>query len=238
MDITLADIAGMIDHSLLHPTMTDEQLREGCEVGRKYACASVCIKPYAVKLAADILEGSTVAVCTVIGFPSGSHRLNIKLAELQNAVLDGATEMDVVVNVGKVLSGDWDYIDEEIREMAALTHDEDGLIKVIFETDYLRNDEQTVRLCEICSEHNVDFVKTSTGFGFVKQPDGKYLYEGATEHDIALMARSVKPGVGVKASGGVRTLDELLKMRELGATRIGASATVSIVAEAKERGYE
>lgn len=221
----------MIDHSLLHPTMSDEELIAGCELAKKYEVASVCIKPYAVKMAVDILTGSDVAVGTVVGFPHGNSTIAIKAAETERALRDGATEIDMVVNIGKVLSEDWDYVKREIKTIVELTHRHHGLLKVIFENDYLPLDRHKIRLCEICSELNVDFVKTSTGYGFVKQPNGMYSYDGATEHDLILMRKHSKPSVQVKAAGGVRTLPDLLRVKALGVTRVGASATEAILNE-------
>jgi deoxyribose-phosphate aldolase len=159
------------------------------------------------------------------------------VAETEQVIADGATEVDMVVNVGKVLSGDWDYVSNEIKAINDTCLAHGAILKVIFETDFLQ-DEHIIRLCEICSQHKAGFVKTSTGFGFVKQPNGFYAYQGATEHDIALMRQHSDPAVQVKASGGVRDLDALLKMRELGATRIGATATKAIIEEAKKRGIQ
>jgi deoxyribose-phosphate aldolase len=230
-------IAKMIDHSLLHPTLTDWELADGCRLARRLDVASVCIKPYAVPLAREILAGSDVAVGTVIGFPHGNSRVDVKLREIELALADGATEIDAVVNIGKVLGGDWDYVSEEIRRLNALTEQGGALLKVIFENDYVTRDEDKVRLCEICSEHAVAFVKTSTGYGFVRRLDGFYAYAGATDHDLALMRRASASSVLVKAAGGVRTLDDLLRVRALGVTRAGATATETILAEAQRRGY-
>jgi len=234
MELNIAEIAKMIDHSLLHPTMTEEDLRTGCEVAIQYKTASVCIKPYAVKKAAEWLSGSGVPVCTVIGFPHGSHTTEIKVAECRLACEEGATEIDMVVNIGKVIGGEWDYVADEIRQIndEALRHG--AILKVIFENDYLQ-DDQKIRLCEICSSIPVAFVKTSTGYGYVKGADGKFSTKGATLEDVRLMRKHSAPGVEVKAAGGVRSLDELLAMKNAGATRIGATATAAIIEEAKKR---
>ncbi|GAB3176525.1 deoxyribose-phosphate aldolase [Telluribacter humicola] len=229
------ELAKMIDHSLLHPTMTDADLRQGCDIARQYGVASVCIKPYAVAAAAEWLSGSDVLVGTVIGFPQGNSLVSIKVAEALQACRDGATEIDMVVNIGKVLQEDWDYVRQEIKAVTDACHAEGAIVKVIFENDYLPNDTYKIRLCEICSEVGADFVKTSTGYGFVKGTDGKYSYEGATEHDLKLMRQHSAPQVQVKAAGGVRTLDDLLKVREWGVTRIGATATIAIIEEARNR---
>jgi deoxyribose-phosphate aldolase len=227
--ITVKDIAKMIDHSLLHPTMDDRTLKEGIELAKKYDVASVCIKPYAVKMAADMLKGTDVLVCTVIGFPQGNSRIDVKVFETEKAIEDGATEIDMVVNIGKVLGEDWGYIDEEIKSVVAVTKKHHAALKVIFENDFLPEDKFKIRLCEICNKYDVEFVKTSTGYGFVKQADGSYNYLGATEHDLKLMRAYSKPSVQIKAAGGVRTLEDTLKVRSWGVTRIGATATASII---------
>lgn len=227
--ITKHDIAKMIDHSLLHPTMDDQTLRDGIELAKKYNVASVCIKPYAVKMAAEMLEGSDVMVCTVIGFPHGNSRVDVKVFETERAIDDGAEEIDMVVNAGKVLSEDWDYVRNEIAAVVAVTKKHGAALKVIFENDFLPEEKHKIRLCEICSELKVEFVKTSTGYGFVKQSDGSYSYKGATHDDLVLMRKHSDPSVEVKAAGGVRTLEDTLKVRELGVTRIGATATEAII---------
>jgi deoxyribose-phosphate aldolase len=231
-------IAKMIDHSLLHPTLTDAELAAGCELARRLDVATVCIKPYAVPLARDLLAGSGVLVCTVVGFPHGNSRVEVKLREAELALADGAAELDMVVNVGKVLSRDWSYVAEEIRRLNELTVAHGALLKVIFENDYLSDDAFKVKLCQVCNDRAVAFVKTSTGYGFVKQPSGQYAYAGATDHDLALMRRECRSSIQVKAAGGVRTLDDLLRVRALGVTRVGATATEAILAEARRRGYE
>ena len=228
-NISKKEIAKMIDHSLLHPTMTDEELRAGCALAREYDVASVCIKPYAVKMAAELLAGSDVMVCTVIGFPHGNSTVEVKVFETERAIADGAVEIDMVVNTGKVLGEDWDYVEGEIKAINDTCARSGAALKVIFENDFLPGDNYKIRLCEICSRLGVAFVKTSTGYGFVKQPDGSYNYKGATEHDLRLMRRHCSPSVEVKAAGGIRTLDDTLKVRELGVTRIGATATVAII---------
>ena len=228
-DLSKTEIAKMIDHSLLHPTMDDQTLREGIELARKYNVASVCIKPYAVKMAADMLRDSEVMVCTVVGFPHGNSRVDVKVYETERAIDDGAVEIDMVVNTGKVLSEDWDYVRDEIAAIVAVTKKHGATLKVIFENDFLPGEKYKIRLCEICSELKVDFVKTSTGYGFVKQTDGTYSYQGATHEDLVLMRRHSDPSVQVKAAGGVRTLEDTLKVRELGVTRIGATATEAII---------
>jgi deoxyribose-phosphate aldolase len=227
--VTEFEIAKMIDHSLLHPTMDDQVLKEGIQLAKKYNVASVCIKPYAVKLAADLLRGSDVMVGTVIGFPHGNSKVEVKVFETERAIEDGAVEIDMVVNTGKVLSEDWTYVDDEIGKVVAVTKKHGAALKVIFENDFLPDDVYKIKLCKICSKYKVAFVKTSTGYGFVKQPDGSYNYRGATVEDLTLMRRHSDPEVQVKAAGGVRTLEDTLRVRELGVTRIGATATEAIL---------
>ncbi|MFZ9661811.1 MAG: deoxyribose-phosphate aldolase [Chitinophagaceae bacterium] len=233
-NLTLHEIAKMIDHSLLQPTLTDQELEIGCKVAATYQTASVCIKPYAVRNAIKWLKGTDIPVCTVIGFPHGSATIENKVAETIDACINGALEIDMVVNIGKVISEDWQYIQHEISEInnAAITHH--AIVKVIFENDFL-SDQHKIRLCKICSEIGVAFVKTSTGYGYFKGEDGKFTTKGATVADVRLMRENSDPKVQVKAAGGVRTLDELMIMREAGATRIGATATIAILEELKKR---
>jgi deoxyribose-phosphate aldolase len=234
MQYDINELARMIDHSLLHPTMTDKDLEDGVKVAIEYKTASVCIKPYAVKKCAEWLKGTGVLVCTVIGFPHGSHTTAMKVWETREACGLGATEIDMVVNIGKVLSGDWSYVKDEIRHINTEAAKHGAILKVIFENDYLK-DEHKIKLCQICSSIPVAFVKTSTGYGYTKGEDGRFSTKGATIEDCRLMLANVSPGVQVKAAGGVRTLDELLRMREIGVTRIGATATAVILEEAKSR---
>jgi len=228
-------IAKMIDHSLLHPTLTDAELRAGCELALQYDVASVCIKPYAVARAAELLAGSDVLVGTVVGFPHGSPATILKVAETEQACRDGAVEIDMVVNIGKVLSGEWEYVQSEIAAVKACCARHGAILKVIFENDYVTRDEDKIRLCQICTEVGAEFVKTSTGYGFVKNAEGTYSYEGATDHDLRLMLDHVGPGVRVKAAGGIRTLDGLLKVKDMGVARLGASATATIMEDAYRR---
>jgi deoxyribose-phosphate aldolase len=227
-------LAKMIDHSLLHPTMTDEELKEGCALAIHYDVASVCLKPYAVPMAKEWLKDSDVMVCTVIGFPHGNSSVDVKVYETRKACEEGAVEIDMVVNIGKVLQLDWDYVYHEIKSIHDVTSKHNAALKVIFENDYLEDDALKIKLCEICTSIGVEFVKTSTGYGFVKGSDGKYSYQGATEHDLKLMRKYSGPGVEVKAAGGVRSLDDLLKVKAWGITRIGATATAAILEEAKK----
>jgi len=180
-------------------------------------------------MAAEMLRGSDVMVCTVIGFPHGNSRVDVKVYETERAIDDGAVEIDMVVNTGKVLSEDWSYVNDEIAAIVAVTKKHGAALKVIFENDFLPEEKHKIKLCEICSELKVEFVKTSTGYGFVKQSDGSYGYRGATHDDLVLMRKHSDPGVEVKAAGGVRSLEDTLKVRELGVTRIGATATEAII---------
>ncbi len=234
--LSVAELARMIDHSLLHPTLTDAELRTGVHLARDCACATVCIKPYAVPLAAEILAGSPVGVCAVAGFPHGHSHADIIVAEAQRAMTEGATEIDMVVNAGKVLGGDWDSVSATVAAVNACCLSRKAILKVIFENDFLQ-DSHIIRLSEICTNLDVAFIKTSTGYGFVKQPDGSYNYKGATDHHLKLMRQHSGPQVQIKAAGGVRTLDDLLRVRTLGVTRIGATATKNILAEAVRRGF-
>jgi len=233
---SVLDLARMIDHSLLHPTLTDAELHKGLAVARRCGCATACVKSCSVPLAVESLAGSGGGVCAVAGFPHGNSHIALKVFEAERAAAEGATEIDAVVNIGKVLGGDWDYVTDELRELNAVCRARGALLKVIFENDYLQ-DSHIVRLCEICTELDVAFVKTSTGYGFVKQPGGGYNYRGATDEHLRLMRRHSGPGVRMKAAGGVRTLDDLLRVRVLGVARIGATATESILTEALRRGH-
>lgn len=231
---TVSDLAKMIDHSLLHPTLSDAEIRAGCALARRYDVASACVKPYSIPLAREALAGSGVKVCAVIGFPHGNSTTGIKVVEAESAVLAGAVEIDMVVNVGKVLGGDWVYVRQEITMINSVVVAAGGILKVIFENDYLK-EEHIVRLCAVCGEIGVAFVKTSTGYGFVKQASGDYNYRGATSEHLRLMRQHCPASVQIKAAGGVRTLDDLLRVRSLGVTRVGATATASILDEARRR---
>ncbi|MEL6251575.1 MAG: deoxyribose-phosphate aldolase [Bacteroidota bacterium] len=225
-------IAEMIDHALLHPTLTEAQLVSGIELAKKYQVASVCIKPYAVPLAAKLLQGSPVKVCTVIGFPHGNHSSEVKAYETAVAIKEGAEEIDMVVNVGKVLDEHWGYVKTDIAAVQKICKEEGALLKVIFENAFLSKDYHKIRLCEICSELKVDYVKTSTGFGYVKDAEGNISSIGARDKDLILMRQHSIAVVKIKASGGIRNLEDALRVRELGANRIGASGTEKIVEEA------
>jgi len=229
------ELAKMIDHSILHPTMTEADLVKECEIAMKYDVASVCVKPYAVPRAVELLKGSDVLVGCVIGFPSGNSAIPVKVYETEQACKDGAVEIDMVINIGKALEGDWEYLENEIGSVTKVSHQYSAIVKVIFETDYITKAEDIVKLCQICTKVEADYVKTSSGFGFVKGNDGKYSYEGATIQNLKLMKESVGPKVKVKAAGGVRTLDELIAVQEVGCTRCGATATITMLEDAIKR---
>lgn len=233
--MTKKELAQFIDHSVLHPTATEKDLTEGCKIARQYQTATVCIKPYMVERAAALLEGSGIGICTVIGFPHGSNTTDLKVIETIEACRNGATEIDMVVNIAKVLEGDWYYIENEIGQIIDATLEHNAILKVIFETDFLK-DKHKIKLCEICSSLHVAFVKTSTGFGFVKQQSGDFQTIGATLHDIRLMRQHCSEDIQIKASGGIRNLKDMLSFIEAGATRIGASATAAIIDDATATG--
>lgn len=221
---TLAELAKMIDHSLLQPVLTDAEMERGLQLAIEYRVASVCIKPYAVKLAAKILAGSGVATSTVIGFPHGGHLTRVKLYETHEAMDDGAIELDMVCNIGKVLSGDWTFVAADIAVITHAAHARGAKVKVIFENCFLKDDHKK-QLCRICGEVNADWVKTSTGYG----------ESGATIEDLKLMRENSPPHVQVKAAGGVRSFDTLMAVRAVGVTRVGATATKAILDDAKAK---
>lgn len=224
MQYTVRDIAKMIDHSLLRPTMRVDELEQGVCLARKHDVASVCILPYYLKRCAELLAGCDVLPSTTIGFPHGGHTTAVKLAEARQALDDGGLELDMVVNLSKTLSGDWDYVRDEIRAIVDLAHGRGAKVKVIFENCFLES-EHKIRLCEICGAAGADWVKTSTGYGA----------GGATLEDLRLMRRHAPPQVQVKAAGGVRDLDTALAVREIGATRFGCTRTAEILEECKRR---
>ena len=219
---TYRDIAKMIDHSILAPTATIQDLETGIALALEYDVASVCLVPSHLKRCAEPLAGSDVKASTTIGFPHGGHATAAKAAEARIALADGAVELDMVVNLHRVLSGDWEFVKSDIRAVLDETHARGAKLKVIFENCYL-NEAQKIRLCEISGELGVDWVKTSTGFGT----------SGATLDDLRLMRRNSPPAVQVKASGGVKTLEFVLAAREIGVTRCGSSRTRELLDELK-----
>jgi deoxyribose-phosphate aldolase len=242
MKYTYDELAKMIDHALLHPSLTDQELDDGCRLAAQFGVASVCVKPYYVPRAAELLRGTGVLVGAVVGFPHGSNAPEVKRYETEIACRDGANEIDMVLNIGKALSGDWDYVERDIKAVCDEAHRRKAKVKVILENDYLghggaglSSDELKRKLCRIAENAGADWVKTSTGFGFVKGPDGNYNYKGATESDLKLMRASISDKVQLKASGGIRDLDGLILARELGCTRCGASATAALLEEYKKR---
>jgi len=224
LELTYDLIAKRIDHSLLGPTLTEKELEEGCRIAAEYGVASVCIKPFAVALAARLLRGTGVEVGTTIGFPHGGHAQAVKVFESERAMDDGATELDMVVNIGWVLGGQWDQVADDVRGVVDVAHRRGAIVKVIFENCFLSDDQKT-RLCQICGEVGADYVKTSTGYGT----------GGATREDLILMRKASPPQVKLKAAGGVRTLDQAIEVVELGCDRFGASKTVEILDELKAR---
>jgi deoxyribose-phosphate aldolase len=224
MDYTTEQIAKMIDHSVLNPILTDADLEAGCRIALRYDVACVFVKPYYLKRAAEMLAGSSVKPSTTIGFPHGGHTTAIKVAEVEQGLRDGGLELDMVVNIGKVLSEDWSYVAADISAVVEAGHAGGALVKVIFENCYLK-DEHKIRLCGICGDAGADWVKTATG----------YAAGGATIPDLKLMRRYSPSHVQVKAAGGVRTLDGLLEVRALGVTRVGATRTAEIMDECRRR---
>lgn len=224
MSYSYSDLSKMIDHSLLNPTLTVADLDSGIALAKAYDVASVCIMPYYLKRCAELLSGTTVKASTTIGFPHGGHTTAIKRAEAEQAIADGCEELDMVVNISKVLSGDWEYVRQDIQAVVEVAHAAGQKIKVIFENCYL-NDAQKIKLCEICSELNADWVKTSTGYGT----------GGATHDDLKLMRQHAAAHVQVKAAGGVRDLQGLVAVREIGVSRCGASRTKDILDEARKQ---
>lgn len=216
------EIARLIDHTLLKPDATPDQIAQLCFEARTYGFASVCVNPAHVKLAAELLAGSPVKVCTVIGFPLGATLPEVKVFEALDAIAKGASEIDMVINIGALKARDYTLVARDIQGVVSACHDREALVKVIIEAALL-TDEEKVAACLLAKEAGADFVKTSTGFG----PGGARL------EDVALMRRAVGPKMGVKAAGGIRTLAEAQSMVEAGATRIGASAGVAIVQEAR-----
>ena len=217
---TLEQVAKTIDHSILKPDFTYSDVEAGAALALKFNTASYCIRPMDVAAAAKALAGSTVSVCTVIGFPHGSATSATKVFETNDAIANGATEIDMVLNISALLSGDFAYVEKDIRGVVEAAHSKGASVKVIFETAYL-NDEQIIKACELTEAAGADYVKTSTGFAS----------EGATTHNVALMKKTVGDRLKVKSSGGVRTLDQLIDYMDIGVTRSGCSATAQVLEE-------
>lgn len=223
-DLSERDIAKTIDHSLLRPELDDAFIEAGCRLAARYDVASVCVRPADVRRAAALLEGTDVAVGTTIGFPHGNHRTEVKVAEARQALADGATELDMVLQIGALKSGRDADVAADIAAVVAVAHAAGAIVKVIFENAYL-NDDEKIRACRLAETAGADFVKTSTGFAPT----------GATHDDLRLMRAHTSPRIGIKAAGGVRTLDALLAVMELGVTRIGATQTEAIIEEFRAR---
>jgi deoxyribose-phosphate aldolase len=223
MKYSIEDIASMIDHSLLKPNLTDDEIVEGCKIADKYQVASVCVRPADVMLAKEILKQSKVLVSTVIGFPHGSTTTYTKLEEAKEAIKNGAVELDMVLHIGKLKSGKYDYVKEDIKTVVEYAHSKSVKVKVIFENCFLTETE-IIKACEICNEIGVDWVKTSTGYGT----------GGAEDKDIKIMRKYSKPEIQVKAAGGIRTLERAIEVKELGCTRFGATATITILESLKD----
>ena len=223
-------IVKLIDHAVLLPTQTDADVVAACEFCAALGVASVCVKPSHVPLAAKCLDGSGVLVSTVIGFPHGGSRTDIKAAETHLACQQGAKEVDMVANLGKALAGDWAYVEADVRAVVEAARSHGAITKVILETGLLPNDEVKIRLCRASEAAGAAFVKTSTGFGYVKGEGGAMRATGATEHDVRLMRATCGPAVQVKASGGIRSYADARRFVDLGATRLGTSATQEIAA--------
>ena len=224
MSITLRDIAKMLEHSTLQPFLTEDDIRKGCDIALQYDTATVCARPGDMPLVVRLLAGSDVKPCTVIGFPHGAHHTAVKVFEAERALDDGCVELDMVLNIGRMLHGDSAYVQDEIARLAQAAHARGALLKVILETCYL-NDEQKKLACRLAEAAGADFVKTSTGYGSA----------GATVADVKLMRETVSEKVRVKASGGIRTLDMVLACRNAGVARCGVSATQKIMSEAIDR---
>lgn len=220
--VTYEEIAAMIDHSLLKPTLTDQDIIDGCNLAKEYKVASVCVRPSDLPLCRKILAGSDVLLTTVIGFPHGTTTTETKVAESAEAIENGAVELDVVLNIGKLRSGEYDYVADDLQAVIDLAHANNVLVKVIFENCYLSR-EEVIKACEICNKVGADYVKTSTGYGT----------GGATDEDLKLMRQYAAPNIKIKAAGGVRTLERAIEVRKLGVTRFGCTATCGILERLK-----
>ncbi len=220
-ELGIAQIARMIDHSLLRPTLSRADILNEIALAKDYRVGSVCLRPCDVELAARALQGTEVVNCVVIGFPHGSHRTETKVFEARRSMDDGAVELDMVLPIGYLIGGDIAYVEQDIRAVVQAAHSRSAIVKVIFETGYL-NAEQIVTACRISEQAGAEFVKTCTGYG----------PRGATVEDVQLMRRSCSPHVAIKVAGGIRTLDDLLRLYHAGATRFGTRATKEILDQA------
>jgi deoxyribose-phosphate aldolase len=221
--ITAHDIAQMIDHSLLNPKLTRQETEDGCRLALAYNCASVCVKPCDVTTAVEILRGSNVLVTTVIGFPHGSNLTEVKVFEAERAINQGCVEIDMVQNIGRLLSGDYSLVEADIRAVVETAHRQNVIVKIIFENAYL-TDEQKIKVCQFCATAGADYTKTATG----------YAPTGATIHDLKLMRSNTPPHMRVKAAGGVRQLSDALAVRAVGVSRFGCTTTAKMLDLAKD----
>jgi deoxyribose-phosphate aldolase len=222
--VSFVDIASKIDHSLLKPDLTTQELQDGCLLAHELGVASVCVKPCDIHLANNLLRKSEVIVSTVIGFPHGSTTTHSKEVETQQAMIAGVKEIDAVVNIGRLRSGELGYVERDLKAIIDLARDYQAKVKVIFETSLL-NEEQIIALCVICNRLKPDWIKTSTGYG----------QGGATLEAVQLMKNHIDPSIQIKASAGIKTLDDAIKFVEAGCTRLGTSSTANILAEAKNK---
>lgn len=220
--VTYEEIAKMIDHSMLKPEMTDEEIEDGCKLADRYKVAAVSVRPGDVKLAKKVLKDSEVLIDTIIGFPHGTTTTLTKVTEAKEAIENGAAELDVVLNIGKLKSKDFKYVKQDLQAVAEIAKKNRVIIKVIFENCYLSEDE-IIAACKICNEIGVDFIKTSTGFGS----------GGALDKDLKLMRKYAKPGIQLKAAGGVRSLERAIEVKMLGCTRFGCTVTAGILERLK-----
>jgi len=220
--VTYADIAKMIDHSLLRPEFSDRDIEEGCRLAHEYGVAAVSVRPSDVVLAKRVLENSNVLIDVVIGFPHGTTTMLTKVTEAKEAIKNGADELDMVLNIGKLRSGEYDYVKSDIQAVKDIATEKNVTLKVIFENCYL-SEEQIVAACEICNEVGVDFIKTSTGYGS----------GGALDQDLKIMRKHANPDIQLKAAGGVRTLERAIEIRQLGCTRFGCTVTAGILERLK-----
>jgi deoxyribose-phosphate aldolase len=220
--VTYNEIAKMIDHSLLNPALKDQDILEGCRIAKEYKVATVCVRPSDIVSAKNFLAGSDVGITTVIGFPHGTTTTGVKIFEANEAIDNGAVELDIVLNIGKLRSGDTEFVKNELKALTDLCHKRGVIVKVIFENCYL-DKEQKIAACRICNEIKVDYVKTSTGYGT----------SGATDEDLILMRKYSNPGIKIKAAGGIRTLERAIEIKKLGVSRFGATATIGILERLK-----